>query len=445
MSNTRPWLGRKIHFIGIGGSGMSGLALVAHRLGAIVSGSDQEERFYLDSLRKFGVTDIHVGHAASNVPEGADIVFSSAIRPDSRGYVERQAAQKMGLRELHRSELLAEITKAHHTTIAVAGAHGKTTTAGMIAHILEVCGKDPSYIIGGLLLPPAAHARAGNAGILVIEADESDKSLLNYKVDVAVITSVDIDHVGDAGSYHSIEDVAKVMGQFAKDARDVVVNHVAADIMKPYVKIMSIVTPSATKKSGEFTLEGHAYATLQPGWHNIENAATAAKVALLMGCEYKDIEQALRTFPGVAGRFELRGTTPTGAKIYDDYAHHPVEVAAAVTTGRSLTDGKVFAVFQPHLFSRTKQFMQDFAEALASADYVFIEPVYAARENPADWQHVSSQEIVRLAEDKKLGDFRYSTNRQELAQDLIKRAGAKDVILLIGAGDVGNLAKLLVR
>lgn len=441
MNKTQPWRGRHIHFIGIGGSGMSGLALVAHRLGAVVSGTDQKDSFYIESLRRLGIKDITIGHAAEALPEHGEFVFTSAIHRQSAGYFEREAAREKGLKELHRSELLAEITRAHHTTVAIAGAHGKTTTTGMIAHILESAGKDPSYILGGLLLAPAAHARAGDSGILVIEADESDKSLLNYKVDIAVITSIDLDHVGDGGHYHTIQDVAEVFAQFSANARKVFVDHVAVPELKKYVPAMNVVHPVAANGDGAFVIDGETYVTNQPGWHNIENAAVAAAVTAYLGCTPAQISEGLKSFPGVAGRFELKGRTAAGAVVYDDYGHHPVEVAAAVNTGRSLAKGRVFAVFQPHLFSRTQQFISEFAQALSTADYAYVEPVYPAREDPAEWQHVSSKLIAEASN----GKVEYAPSRQELAKELTAKAGKDDVILLIGAGDVGEIAKQIVK
>lgn len=441
MDKARPWHGRHIHFIGIGGSGMSGLALVAHRLGATVSGTDQKDSFYIESLRRLGVKNITIGHSVDALPSHGEFVFTSAIHSQSAGYSEREAARKKGLKELHRSELLAEITRAHHTTVAVAGAHGKTTTTGMIAYILESAGKDPSYILGGLLLPPAAHARAGDSGILVIEADESDKSLLNYKVDVAVITSIDLDHVGDGGHYHTIEDVAEVFAQFSGEARKVFVDHVATDTLKKYIPAMDVVHPVAANGDGAFMIGGETYVTNQPGWHNVENAAVAATVATYLGCTPAQIREGLKSFPGVAGRFELKGQTARGAMVYDDYGHHPVEVTAAVRTGRSLAKGKVFAVFQPHLFSRTQQFISDFAQALSAADHAYVEPVYAAREDPAQWQHVSSEQIAQASN----GKVSYASSRHKLAEELAAKAGPNDVVLLIGAGDVGEIAKQIVK
>ncbi|MER7963823.1 Mur ligase domain-containing protein [Streptomyces ardesiacus] len=302
---------------------MSGLALVARELGAHITDSDAKQTIYTESLAPSGVSGVVVGHDIVNVPEApAEVVFSSAVRPEN---IERAEARRKGLGEVHRSGLLTEFT-ALHETVAVGGAHGKSSTAALLTHVLTSCGKDPSYVVGALLRPPGVHAGAGAGRTLVIEADESDKSLLNYQVHTAVVTNVDLDHVGDSGAYHDISDVAKGLGEFATRAKTTIVSAQAAEHLAPFVSKMTVVRPGLV--DGEpmrFCLQGENYEVNQPGEHQLHNAALVVEVALTRGCAPEDIRAALLTFPGLARRFELRGRTAAGARVYDDYAHHPVE------------------------------------------------------------------------------------------------------------------------
>jgi UDP-N-acetylmuramate--alanine ligase len=421
---------------------MSGLALVARELGAQVTGSDVKKTIYTESLDRNGMSGVTIGHETANVPGApAEVVFSGAIRPEN---IERAEARRKGLGELHRSELLTEFT-ALHETVAIGGAHGKSSTAALLAHVLTFCGQDPSYVVGALLRPPGIHAAAGSGGVLVIEADESDRSLLNYRVETAIVTNVDLDHVGDAGAYQDVTDVAKVLGQFATNAQAAVVSAQAAGHLRPFVSDMTVVEPELI--DGEpmrFRLHGEEYEVNQPGVHQLHNAALVVEVALRRGCAAADIRTALLAFPGLARRFELRGKTAAGARVYDDYAHHPVEVAAALAAARQVAaGGRVLAVFQPHLFSRTQQFQAEFLDALATADLAWVEPVYPARENPEEWTHVAEE----LAADVtgRAPQMQMSPGRVDLAEQLQREAADGDVVMLIGAGDVNALAEDLVR
>lgn len=437
----KPLAGRHLHFIGIGGCGMSGLALVAREMGAHVTGSDAKKTIYTDSLDRNGVTGVTIGHDSAHVPDApAEVVFSSSIRPDN---VERVEASRKGLGELHRSGLLTEFT-ALHETLAVGGAHGKSSTAALLAHVLTYCEQEPSYVVGALLRPPGVHAAAGAGNVLVTEADESDKSLLNYRVHTAVVTNVDLDHVGDGGAYQDVTDVAKVLGEFATNANQAVVSAQAAGHLRPFVSDMTVVEPELL--DGEpmrFRLHGEEYEVNQPGVHQLHNAALVVEVALRQGCVPTDVQAALLAFPGLARRFELRGRTPRGSRVYDDYAHHPVEVQAALAAARQVAgDGRVLAVFQPHLFSRTEQFQSEFLTALATADLAWVEPIYPARENPEEWVHVAEQFATDVT--GRAPQMRMSPGRVDLARQVQREVRDGDVVVLIGAGDVNVLAEDLV-
>lgn len=437
FDESKPWTGRRVHFVGIGGCGMSGLALVAAQLGATVSGSDTKRSIFFDSLHDTGLIELHLGHDTGNLPAAGEIAYSSAIRSDN---VERAAAHERGLTELHRSALLAQLTRMNRT-IAVAGAHGKTTTAALLAYVLDQAGLQPTYIVGGLLRKPALHARAGAGRLLVIEADESDRSLLDYAVNIALITNVDLDHVGDAAGYESKDDVADVLARFAKGADLTVGSQQAADELGERLPELVTAVPARTANPTAFVLDDETYDLSLPGWHNAENAALVVRVARELGCSPEAIREALATFPGLARRFELRGHTTNGAKVFDDYAHHPTEVAAVLQAARSVTTGRVIAVFQPHLFSRTQQFTTEFAQSLTLADVTYLEPIYPAREDPAAWDHVSSLDIATALPGS---GFHYATDRSALATDLATHTESGDAIVLVGAGDITLLAQQIV-
>ncbi len=441
VTNTSPWSGRRLHFIGAGGCGMSGLALVAHQLGATVTGSDARDGIFLVSLRRAGVNTITIGHDVANLPEHGEVVYSSAVRTSN---VERAAAAERGLAQLHRSQLLAELTRTHRT-IAVCGAHGKTTTTALLAHVLTACGIDPSYVVGGLLAPPAAHARVGGSGWLVIEADESDRSLLAYDAEIVLVTNVDLDHtgVGDAG-YRNTDEVAKVLAEFAGRAKRVFGSAQAATALAPYLgNRVTVVEPGHTSAGPpELELNGVQFAACHPGWHNARNAALVVSLAQHLGCEDSAIQAGLASFPGLARRFELKGALPGNVAVYDDYAHHPAEVAAVIAAGRTITAGRVLVVFQPHLFSRTQQFADQFAEALATADRAWVLPVYPARENPADWDGVTNRSITDRVPDPSV--VQPAEDRDGMVRLLRDTAAEGDVVVLVGAGDVGALAEPLL-
>ena len=437
-TQDQPWAARELHFIGIGGCGMSGLALLASHLGATVTGSDQKESIFTTSLRSDPSISVTIGHNVDNVPPGAEIVYSSAVREDNP---ERSYARGRGQHELHRSGLIAQLTQERRT-VAVAGAHGKTTTSALLAHVLTACGKDPSYVVGGLMRPPAVHARAGNSDLLIIEADESDRSLLNYDVNVAVITNVDLDHVGDAGGFATRADVAELLRSFVQGTECVVTPPSTAAELG--LADAFTLRPDPTAIPGSFVLSGETYRLNLPGMHNVVNASLVVATALHLGCAPVEIDAALASFPGLKRRFEFRGSTPGGARVFDDYAHHPAEVAAAISAARTLTAGPVIAAFQPHLFSRTAQFASDFASALATADLAVLDDIYPARESQAQFPGITSQTIAERA--PRVGGHVVYPAQQGALLDLIRQHETPDsIVLLLGAGDVGRLCDALIQ
>jgi UDP-N-acetylmuramate--alanine ligase len=426
---TGPWAGRKVHLVGIGGAGMSGWARVAVQLGATVSGSDRAESPALEKLRALGVA-VHVGHDAANVPEGADVFVSTAIPADN---------PERGAHALPRAELLRELT-ALKKVIAIAGAHGKTTTTSMVAHALLGAGAQPGYLIGGALRTTGENADWGAGEWLVVEADESDKSMLALETDVAVVLNIELDHHATYGSPAELNEVFDAF-RAAAPAR-VVAPELARDGDTVFAPEDVILEPGGSR----FTWRGHQVVLQVPGAHNARNAAAALEAIRVAGAtDPAAAVTALATFAGAGRRFERLGETPSGALVVDDYAHHPTEVAATIAAARSLQSRRLIAIFQPHLFSRTQELHREFGAALASADVAVALDVYPARERAEDFPGVSGKLIAEAAADAASGRpvFWLPTLDEALAV-LRPRLREGDLVLVMGAGDVDALGRALV-
>jgi UDP-N-acetylmuramate--alanine ligase len=427
------WSGRELHFIAIGGAGMSGLALVCHGLGARVSGSDRAESSYFRRVAAAGV-DARLGHDADFVPPGADVVVSTAIAEDNP---ELARARERGQRVLHRGELLAELC-AEKRLIAVAGAHGKTTTAGMLAWLLR--GRS-AFFLGGELpgFGPAggtvSSGWAAEAEWVVAEADESDASFLELRPEIAVITNVELDH---HSRWSSLAELTGAFRRFAEPASRVVLPADAS--LDPLVAGRPAVRFDADSP-------GPPLALAVPGRHNVLNARAALAAAELAGVgTAAELAPELERFPGMARRQERKGTA-AGAEVYDDYAHHPTEVAATLEALRELGPRRLIAVFQPHLYSRTKALGARFGAALAAADEVGVLDVYAAREVPeGELAGVSGLDVARAAADHAAGRRVMWLRDLETAERALRpRLRPGDLLVTIGAGDVFRLADELVE
>ena len=424
--------GRALHFIAIGGAGMSALALVCHARGAAVTGSDRSESSYFKRVRAAGI-DARLGHDADAVPPGADVVVSSAIGDDNP---ELRAAKERGQRVIHRGELLAELC-AGRRLIAVAGAHGKTTTAGMLAW--ATLGK-ASFFLGGELPGAGPDGDAANAGWVedaewvIAEADESDASFLELRPEIAVITNVELDH---HSRWSSRAELMGAFREFAGSASTLVMG--AAPDLDPIAAGGRIVRFDANSP-------GPPLALSVPGEHNLLNArgALAALEAAGIG-EGGSLAPELERFPGMLRRLERKGSRD-GAVIYDDYAHHPTEVAAALAALRGLAHRRLIAVFQPHLYSRTKALAERFGAALAVADEVGVLEVYPAREEPVGpLAGVSGLDVARAAADRAAGRPVWWLRDADTAERaLAPRLGEGDLLVTLGAGDVFRLADRLV-
>ena len=443
-------LGR-VHFIGIGGVGMSAVARIMVARGIPVSGSDAKSLPVMEDLAAAGAR-IAVGYAPGNLGDAETVVAGSAIRSDNP---ELAAARAAGLPVLHRSEALAA-TMADDTVVAVAGTHGKSTTTSMITVLLQGAGLDPSFAIGANVPALGVNAAHGTSGIFVAEADESDGSFLNYRPLIAVVTNVEPDHLDFYGTaeavYASFDSFTALLPEdgvlvacaddpgaralaertLARGNTRVVLYGTAADAA---IRLHD-AEPGKVEIS---TAAGTFGVELQvPGRHNALNAAAAFAVAVELGVAPEPAAAALAHFSGASRRFEFKGEG-RGVRVYDDYAHHPTEVRAALSAARAVAgQHKVHVLFQPHLFSRTREFAREFAEALNTADTALVLDIYPAREDP-----IPGVTSGLIAEHLDSGG-RLVGPGGEAVQALLADAGPGDIVLTAGAGDVTAYGPLIV-
>lgn len=449
-SRSQESLGR-VHFIGIGGVGMSAVARIMVARGVAVSGSDAKDLPVMAELAAAGAR-IAVGYAAANLGDAQTVVSGSAIRADNPELV---AARAAGLPVLHRSEGLAA-TMGDDLVVTVAGTHGKSTTTSMITVLLQGAGMDPSFAIGANVPALGVNAAHGTSGVFVAEADESDGSFLNYRPKIAVVTNVEPDHLDHYGTaeavYESFDRFTALLpadGVLIACADDA---GAAALAERTLARGNTRVVLYGTSEGSDLVLHdggpgdvavsspaGRFALDLQvPGRHNALNAAAAVAVALELGVDAEAAARALAHFSGASRRFELKGEA-RGVRVYDDYAHHPTEVRAALTAARSVAGGhRVHVLFQPHLFSRTREFAREFADALNLADTALVLDIYPAREDPIPG--VSSQLIAEhLAPGGRL------VEQGGAVAALTDAAGPGDIILTVGAGDVTAFGPQIVQ
>ena len=437
--------GRRLHFVGIGGAGMSGLALVARALGAEVTGSDRADSPYLERLRATGILPA-LGHDAANLPagDGVEVVFSTAIPADNP---ELAAARERGLSERHRGELLAELA-ALKRCIAVAGTHGKTTTASMAAHALLRCDMDPAYLIGGELRSTGVNAAWGTGEWIVVEADESDRSFLRLAPELAVVTNVELDHHATYGSRVQVEDA--FLAFLRRAHRPILWDAPDADALLDRGDIAEAAFFRADdvelgRDGSTFTWAQQRVRLSVPGAHNVANAAAALTACTLAGAPADRLAGALEDFRGAGRRFERLGRTASGAEVVDDYAHHPTEVSATLAAARTLEPVRLVAVFQPHLFSRTERLYREFGTALGAADVVAVLDVYPARERAEDHPGVTGRLVAAAVADAAPGrQVLWLPDHDAARRVLEPRLREGDLCLVLGAGDVDALGRALV-
>ena len=416
---------------------MSGLALVARALGAQVTGSDRSESSYTERLRAQGIEPA-IGHAAANVPAGAQVVYSTAV-PQSNP--EREAARGQ---ELHRAELLAELAELRRL-LAVTGTHGKTTTAAMVVHALRGCGLDPCYVVGGELRSTGSNAGWGKGEWIVVEADESDRSLLKLQPEIAILTNAELDH---HSTYRSKLDLEQTFRTFMARAGEkaVVWDRPALRALCPEGAVLyDAPEPVLSPRGSRFEWRGIDVTLSVPGAHNAINAAGALSAAALAGAQPSLAAAALADFQGARRRLERLGET-RGVPVYDDYAHHPTEVAAAIAAARTLAPRRLVALFQPHLFSRTRALAREFGIALAGADVAGVLPVYAARELAGEFPGVGGHLVAAATADASAGrEVAWLASFEGARRFLAHTLRSGDLCLMMGAGDIDVLARSLIQ
>ena len=455
-------LGR-VHFAGIGGAGMSGIARIMLARGIAVSGSDARDSALLGELRELGAS-VHIGHAAAHLGRlgpGDTLVVSSAIRADNPELAE---ATRRGMRVLHRAAALASIMDGRRV-IAVAGTHGKTTTTSMLTTVLRECGADPGYVIGGVLNETGLGAEDGTGLDFVAEADESDGSFLLLSPDVAIITNVEADHLDN---YTGLAEIEAAFTSFGRRVSGMVLTCADDPGAESVAARLEPVGPERVRRYGEsgladyrlgdvrthqmavsfaVTAEASPFGELRsqvtvrvPGRHNALNATAAFAAAVELGFAPPRVTAALAGYRGARRRMELKGEAD-GVRVLDSYAHHPTELAADLRAARDIAaGGRVVAVFQPHLFSRTRIFAAEFGTALGLADEVVVLDVYAAREDPEPGV------TGRLVADAVPGGrARFVPDRAQIPAVVAGIARPGDVVLTMGAGDVTLLGPQLVE
>jgi UDP-N-acetylmuramate--alanine ligase len=451
-----------IHFVGIGGIGMSGIAEVMHQLGYKVQGSDAADGYVVEKLRKEGIP-VAIGHSAENLGDATVVVCSTAIKENNP---EVQAAAERRLPRVRRAEMLAELMRMQKT-IAVAGTHGKTTTTSMIAALLDSGGLDPTVINGGIINRYGSNARLGKSDWWVIEADESDGSFLRLDGTIAVITNIDPEHLEHYGSFDAVKDafvefvenvpfyglavlcvdhpeVQNIIGRI-RDRRIVTYGFSAlADVRADNVTAVpggSRFDALILERDGERRAVEGIHVPI-PGRHNVQNALAAIAVALEMGLSPDAIVAGFERFDGVKRRFTRVGEVD-GAVVIDDYAHHPTEIRAVLAAAREGAEGRVIAVMQPHRYTRLQSLMDEFQNAFNDADVVFVAPVYAAGEEPIDG--VSSEVLVEGLRAHGHRMVRAVADLDELCRELRDLAAEGDMVICMGAGDITKWAGSLAN
>jgi UDP-N-acetylmuramate--alanine ligase len=451
-------LGR-VHFVGIGGAGMSGIARVLLARGAGVSGSDAKQSRTTKALEALGAT-VHLGHDAAHVAGADTVVVSTAIRQDNAELV---AARERGLRVLLRAEALAALM-AGRRGVAVAGTHGKTTTTSMLTVAVQHCGVDPSFAIGGDLNEAASNAHHGSGELFIVEADESDASFLAYRPYAAIVTNVEADHLDHYGTPDAVDsafqDFVRTIdprGFLVTCADDVGAHRLAEFARGQGVDVRTYgtspdadlrlddVTVSGTTSRYQPVLRGRRLPPVTlgvPGRHLALNSGAALLTGIGLGLPGATLVEGLAGFTGVRRRMELKGIV-AGVRVYDDYAHHPTELQAQLTAAREVAGrGRVVVAFQPHRYSRTLAFARDFGEALGQADDVVVMEVYAAGEEPIPGATGAS---VAAALPLPSGRVVFEPSWTAVPHRLAERARPGDLVLTLGAGDVTGIGPEVLR
>lgn len=450
-----------VHFVGIGGIGMSGVAEIMLKLGYAVQGSDAKASANTERLKQLGAT-IHIGHDPANLPEGLSaVVLSTAVKDDNPEVV---AARERGVPLVRRAEMLAELMRLQFS-IAVGGTHGKTTTTSMIAAVLDAGGLDPTVVNGGIINAYGTNAKVGDGDWIVVEADESDGSFLRLKSTVAVVTNIDAEHLDHWGDFEAVK---KGFCDFIENIpfygfAAVCIDHPEVQNLVARIENRRLVTygvnPQAEVRATQVQMnaDGAQFDVLitprdgepiridtlrlpMPGWHNVSNALAAVAVARELGVTPEAIREGLAGFGGVKRRFTTTGVA-RGVRIVDDYGHHPVEIAAVLRAARQVASGKVVAVVQPHRYTRLRDLMDEFSSCLNDADTVIVADVYAAGEAPIEG--VGRDALVEGA--RRHGHRRVLPLESPEALPALVAAETQpgDLVVCLGAGDITQWAYAL--
>ena len=467
---------RRIHFVGVGGIGMSGIAELLANLGYAVSGSDARRSAVTDRLESLGVT-VQAGHAAANVGDADVVVYSSAVRPDNPEVAE---AARRRIPVIPRAEMLAELMRLRFG-IAIAGAHGKTSTTSMVALVLEQAGLDPTAVIGGRLSAFGSNARLGSGKYMVAEADESDRSFLKLSPSIAVITNIDREHMDAYGSFADLQqafidfankvpfygavvacaddaELSKVTPKFkrrvitygmnrrlredasASQAGDPLPMIFAKDVVLEGYGSRCVIEKHE-RRGGKETETLGALTLSVPGDHSVRNALAAVAVGLELDVPFAKIASALAGFRGAERRFEQRGIV-NGITVVDDYGHHPTEIAAVLSAARAGKPQRIVVAFQPHRYTRTRDLMNEFGIALAAADEVVLTAIYAASEEPIPG--VTIEALADAVNKGRSTPVHLVPKLDDLAARVADVARPGDLVITLGAGSIASLAGHLV-
>ena len=450
---------RRVHFVGIGGIGMSGIAEVLLNLGFTVSGSDLKSTAVTERLARLGVR-IHEGHAGANVQGAQVVVVSSAVRGDNPEVVE---AKRLEIPVIPRAEMLAELMRLKFS-VAVAGAHGKTTTTSMISVMLAEAGLDPTAVIGGRLDAFGSSARLGKGELMVVEADESDKSFLHLLPSIAVVTNIDREHLEH---YRDLTEIASTFTAFMNRVPfygvviacvdppwRTLLDRIRSDLQRRLITYGIEPGADLTAASIEIGAEGSRFEAVVrgrllttvtlavPGRHNVQNALAAVAVGVELDLGADEIRRGLERFRGADRRFQLKSRA-AGIVVVDDYGHHPAEIRATLATARNSGAERLWVIFQPHRYTRTRFLMDDFARAFDDAERVYVLDIYPANEPPIPG--VTSERLVERMKELGFNRACYAASADALLDELLREARPGDMILTLGAGDVWKVGEAFAQ
>ena len=456
----RDWSHIHAHFVGIGGSGMSGIARIMVARGARVSGSDLHDSPSLNGLRALGI-EVFVGHNAAQISDAAIVIRSSAI-PETN--VEIQAARAAGIPVLERAQALAELMEGKQS-VAVAGTHGKTTTTSMLTVTLQHCGFDPSFSIGATVRNSGTNAHHGSGETFIVEADESDGSFVAYRPTGAIITNIELDHVDNFADIREIDEIFQGFVKTIQPQGFLVIciddegnKRLLSTLRSQSMPSLEIITygedfdadlkldrlfVTGKEASARVTFKGRVLGEMKlaiSGRHNLFNAAAALATALKLGAPAVEAMEGLKLFTGARRRFEVKGVSK-GITVIDDYGHHPTEIRATLETARIFAEsGRVLTVFQPHRYSRTQAFASEFAASLALADHTYLLEIYPASETA-----IPGVTSSLIASKMNSDHVTYEPSMPAVVEAVAQDAQPGDVIITLGAGDVSSLGKLILN